>query len=94
MGNTRGVWDVLFPHFAVMVASLKIKGGETSVAMQRVNDTHRVGDGPGCIRALTIEWCKINAQTILLPRLAAGYEYDITRTRVPNGGLLNNTCTE
>ena len=94
MGNKRGVWDVLFPHFAVMVASLKIKGGETSVAMQRVNDTHRVGDGPGCICALTIEWCKINTQTILLPRLAAGYEYDITHTGVPNGGLLNNACTE
>ena len=94
MGNKRGVWDVLFPHFAVMVASLKIKGGETSAAMQRVDDTHRAGNGPSCIRALTIERCKINAQKILLPRLATGYEYDITHTGVPNGGLLNNACTE
>ena len=94
MGNKRGVWDVLFPHFAVMVASLKIKGGETSVAMQRTNDTHRFGDGPSCICALTIERCKINAQTILLPGLAAGYKYDITCMGFPNGGLLNNTCTE
>ena len=94
MGNEHGVWDVLFPHFAVMVASLKIKGGETSAAMQRVNDTHRVGDGPSCIRTLTIEGCKINTQMILLPGLATGYEYDITRMGVPNGGLLNNACTE
>ena len=94
MGNKRGVWDVFFPHFTVMVASLKIKGGETGAAMQRVNNTHRVGDGPGCILVLTIEWCKINAQMILLPGLAAGYKYDITRMGVPNGGLLNNACTK
>ena len=94
MGNKRGVWDVFFLHFAVMVASLKIKGGETSAAMQRVNETHRVGDVPSCIRALTIEQYKINAHTILLPGLAAGYKYDITRMGVPNGGLLNNACTK
>ena len=94
MGNKRGVWNIFFPHFTVMIASLKVKGGETSATLQRVNNTRRVGDGPGCIHALTIEWCKINAQTILLPGLAAGYQYDIIRTGVPNGGLLNNACTE
>ena len=94
MGNKRGVWDIFFPHFTVMIASLKVKGGETSATLQRVNNTRRVGDGPGCIHALTIEWCEINAQAILLPGLATGYKYDITRTGVPNGGLLNNACTE